>query len=91
VYTVSVVVAAPASDTSLSLFNVEGTLVSDGSVLNFAAGKTTLKVAAKAKDLTAAVTILGKSGLVSGVNYLVVTVTAKSGASSTQTVTINVG
>ncbi|NDC18920.1 MAG: hypothetical protein EBZ87_01455 [Microbacteriaceae bacterium] len=91
VYTVSVIVAAPASDTSLSLFNVEGNLVSNGSVLNFAAGKTTLKVAAKATDLTAAVTILGKSGLVSGVNYLVVTVTAKSGASSTYTVTINVG
>jgi hypothetical protein len=91
IYTVSVVVAAPASDTSLSLFNVEGTLVSDGSVLNFAAGKTTLKVAAKAKDLTAAVTILGKSGLVAGVNLLIVTVTAKSGASSVYTVTINVG
>jgi hypothetical protein len=91
VYTVSVLVAAPASDTSLSLFNVEGTLVSDGSVLNFAAGKSTLKVAAKAKDLTAAVSIVGKSGLVSGVNLLIVTVTAKSGASSVYTVTINVG
>jgi hypothetical protein len=50
-----------------------------------------LKVAAKARDLTAAVSILGKSGLVAGVNYLVVTVTAKSGASSVYTVTINVG
>ena len=73
------------------MFNVEGTMVCDGSVLNFAAGKTTLNVAAKGKDLTAAVTIVGKSGLVAGVNLLVVTVTAKSGASSVYTVTINVG
>jgi hypothetical protein len=91
VYTVSVIVAAPASDTSLSLFNVEGNLVSNGSTLNFAPGKSSLKVAAKARDLTATVTIQGKSGLVAGVNLLVVTVTAKSGASSVYTVTINVG
>ena len=91
VYTVSVIVAAPASDTSLSLFNVEGNLVSNGSTLSFAPGKSSLKVAAKARDLTATVTIQGKSGLVAGVNLLVVTVTAKSGASSVYTVTINVG
>ncbi len=91
VYTVSVIVAALASDTSLSLFNVEGNLVSNGSTINVAAGKTSLKVAAKARDLTAAVTIQGKSGLVAGVNFLVVTVTAKSGASSVYTVTVNVG
>ena len=91
VYTVSVIVAAPASDTSLSLFNIEGNLVSNGSTLNFAPGKSSLKVAAKARDLTATVTIQGKSGLVAGVNLLVVTVTAKSGASSVYTVTINVG
>jgi predicted secreted protein len=81
-------VAALASNTALSLFNVEGTLVKDGDTLTFAAGKTSLKVAAKAVDLTAAVTITGNKALVTGSNTLTVTVTAKSGASSVYKVTI---
>ena len=87
-YTVTAVVAALASNTALSLFNVEGTLVKDGDTLTFAAGKTSLKVAAKAVDLTAAVTITGNKTLVTGSNTLTVTVTAKSGASSVYRVTI---
>ena len=90
-YNVTVLVSAPASDTSLSTFIVGTQNVVNGQVLNFAAGTTTLKVAAKATDLTARVDVVGKTGLKAGVNQLVVTVTAKSGASSVYTLTINVG
>jgi hypothetical protein len=90
-YNVTVVVAAPASNTSLALFNVEGQNVVNGATLNFAAGKTTLKVAAKAADLTARVDVVGKTGLVAGANQLVVTVTSKSGLFSIYSITINVG
>jgi hypothetical protein len=91
-YNVTVIVSAPASDTSLSTFIVGTQNVVNGQVLNFAAGTTTLKVAAKATDLTARVDIVGgKTGLKAGVNQLVVTVTAKNGASSVYTITINVG
>ena len=90
-YNVTVIVSAPASDTSLSTFIVGTQNVVNGQVLNFAAGTTTLKVAAKATDLTARVDVVGKTGLKAGVNQLVVTVTAKSGASSVYTITINVG
>ena len=90
-YNVTVIVTAPASDTSLSTFIVGTQNVVNGQVLNVVAGTTTLKVAAKATDLTARVDVVGKTGLKAGVNQLVVTVTAKSGASSVYTITINVG
>ena len=88
VYTVTVVVAALASNTTLSSFIIEGTNVVDGQTITLGGAKTSLKIAAKASDLTAAVTIAGKTGLVIGSNLVTVTVTAKSGASSVYRVTV---
>jgi hypothetical protein len=90
-YSVSVIVAAPQSDTSLSSFDVNGTNVTNGSSVNVVAGTTRVRVSAIPNDPTASVTISGRSGLVTGANTLTVVVTALSGDSTTYTVTINVG
>jgi hypothetical protein len=87
-YTVTVVVAALAGITTLSSFIIEGTNVVDGQTITVTAAKTSLKVAAKATDLTASVVILGKSGLTLGSNLVTVTVTAKSGAFAVYRVTV---
>ncbi|MFM8926984.1 MAG: hypothetical protein ACKOFA_02130, partial [Rhodoluna sp.] len=90
-YSVTVVVAAPASDTSLSSFDVNGTSVTNGSSVSVVAGTTRVRVSAIPNDPTASVSISGRSGLIAGANTLTVVVTALSGDSTTYTVTINVG
>ena len=87
-YTVTVVVPTLAAITTLSSFIIEGTNVVDGQTITVTGAKTSLKVAAKATDLTAAVVITGKSGLTMGSNLVTVTVTSKSGASSVYRVTV---
>ncbi|MEI7420070.1 MAG: hypothetical protein WCK24_04325, partial [Actinomycetes bacterium] len=90
-YTVTIVVAAPASNTKLSTFTINGTAVTNGASISLAAGTSRLRVAAVAEDAKASVAITGKTGLKAGANTLIVTVTALSGDSSTYTVTVNVG
>jgi hypothetical protein len=90
-YIVTVVVAAPASNTKLSTFTVNGTAVTNGASISVVKGTSRLRVAAVAEDAKASVAITGKSDLKAGSNILIVTVTALSGDSSTYTVTVNVG
>ncbi len=90
-YTIEVVVAAPASNTNLSTFTINGTTVTDGGSISVAAGTTRLHVSAIAEDAKASVAVVGKSDLKAGANTLTVTVTALSGDSTTYTVTVNVG
>ena len=90
-YTVKVVVSAPASDTSLSTFTVNGVTVANGDTVNVLAGTTRVSVSAIPNDPTASVSIVGRSELVAGTNTLKVTVKAISGDSTTYTVTVNVG
>ena len=91
VNTVTVVVASPASNTGLSTFTVNNEAVTNGSTVNVAAGTTRVSVSAIAADAQASVEVTGKSELVAGANTLTVKVTAISGASTTYTVTVNVG
>lgn len=91
VSTVTVVVAAPASNTGLSTFTINDEAVTNGATINVAAGTTRVRVSAIADDAKASVEVTGKSALTSGANTLTVKVTALSGASTTYTVTVNVG
>ena len=89
--TIIVQVAEAPSNTSLAVFTVNDQNVSDGSSINVSKGTSRVRVSAIAEDAKASVVVTGKSGLSSGANYLTVTVTALSGASTTYTVTVNVG
>ncbi len=91
VNTVTVVVAAPASNTGLSTFTINDQAVTNGATVNVAAGTTRVRVSAIADDAKASVEVTGKSALTAGANTLTVKVTALSGASTTYTVTVNVG
>ena len=91
VNTVTVVVAAPASNTGLSTFTINDEAVTNGATINVAAGTTRVRVSAIADDAKASVEVTGKSDLSTGSNTLTVKVTALSGASTTYTVTVNVG
>jgi hypothetical protein len=90
-YTIAVVVAAPASNTNLSTFTINGVTVADGGSISVASGTNRLHVSAIAEDAKASVSVVGRSGLTDGTNTLTVTVTALSGDSTTYTVTVNVG
>jgi hypothetical protein len=91
VNTVTVVVAAPASNTGLSTFTINDQAVTSNATVNVAAGTTRVRVSAIAADARASVEVTGKSNLTAGVNTLTVKVTALSGDSTTYTVTVNVG
>ncbi len=91
VNTVTVVVAAPASNTGLSTFTINDQAVTNNATVNVAAGTTRVRVSAIADDAKASVEVTGKSALTAGANTLTVKVTALSGASTTYTVTVNVG
>jgi hypothetical protein len=91
VNTVTVVVAAPASNTGLSTFTINDQAVTNNATINVAAGTTRVRVSAIADDAKASVEVTGKSALTAGANTLTVKVTALSGASTTYTVTVNVG
>ena len=90
VNTVTVQVAAAASNTNLRTFAVNGISVTNGSTINVPAGTNRLSVRALVEDTRASVQIFGRSGLVTGTNTLTVVVTAISGATTTYTVTVNV-
>jgi hypothetical protein len=89
--TITVVVAAPPSDTTLKIFTVNGKAVSAGDILEVAPGVSKVSVSAIANDSKSSVTISGKSGLKAGDNLLIVKVTALSGDSTTYAVTLRGG
>ena len=74
-YLVTLVVLA-SDDTSLASFTVNDTEVEDGDVIEFEAGTTDVEVSVETNDPEATFEINGGSGLVTGENFLVVTVTA---------------
>ncbi|NCW26495.1 MAG: hypothetical protein EBV84_14210, partial [Betaproteobacteria bacterium] len=77
-YVVSVVVPL-SDDVSLLSFQVDGSDVSDGDVVELAAYTTDVDVVVEANDPDATVEIEGAGGLVAGENVLTVTVTAVDG------------
>ena len=85
---VSAANAEVSSDTSLSVFTVNGADVSDGSQVNLPRGTTSVVVNAVTTDPAATLDIVGGSNLVTGDNPLTVTVTA-SDAIATQTYSVN--
>ena len=89
-YTVTVVVLALSSNNNLGTFTVNGSAVSDGSVVVLPKNTTGVSVVALAADAAATVAITGRSNLVEGDNSLVVRVTAANGSVQTFTVTLRV-
>jgi hypothetical protein len=69
--------AANASgvDVTLSTFEINGSAVEDGDVLIVANGTTTVSVVATTTDINASAVVTGDTGLESGDNDVVVTVT----------------
>jgi hypothetical protein len=69
-----------SSDTSLSVFTIDGAPVSDGYTLHVPYGTTSVIVIAITRDSTAAIySITGDTGLTTGSNQIVVTVLAQDG------------
>jgi hypothetical protein len=89
VYTVTLRVAL-SRDASLEVFTVDGEDVSDGDVVEFEFGVTTVDVIAEPSDVEATAEITGDSDLQVGDNKVTVTVTAGDGTEATYTVTIRV-
>ncbi|NCV33927.1 MAG: hypothetical protein EBW05_13650, partial [Betaproteobacteria bacterium] len=89
-YTVILVVAA-SSDVSLSVFQVNGSDVQDGDSVDLEPGTSEVDVLVETSDLEATFVVEGDSGLQSGENSLVVTVTAADGETTqVYTVILNV-
>ena len=86
-YTVTLVVPALSSDTSLKSFTIEGFNVLGKSKLSVLPGTSKLHVSAQANNSGASVSISGRD-IHSGVNDVVVTVTAADGTSQTYTVKV---
>ena len=102
--TVSVVITAPdassrtvsvpvyvtplSSNTSLSVFKVNETVVSDGSSVNVAHKTASVSVTATAADPEAIVTISGSTGLRTGSNTVSVVVIAVNGTKKLYTVSV---
>ena len=80
----------PSSDTSLSTFTVDGFVVSDGYVVTATNGTTSVDVSAIPTDALATVSVVGDTGLTSGLNVLTVTVIAEDGTQQVYTITVNV-
>ena len=91
VTTINVQVAEAASNTKLSTFTINGLAVVNGSTIKLASGTNRVQISAIAEDSKASVAVTGKSGLKNGSNIVTVKVTALSGASTTYSVTVNVG
>jgi hypothetical protein len=87
---VTIQVAEAASNTGLSTFTINNQAVVDKGSIRVAANTTRVRVSAIAADAKASVEVTGKS-VSNGVNTVTVKVTALSGASTTYTVTVNVG
>ena len=87
-YTITLMVALN-SDTSLATFQVNGTDVQDGEVIDLPPYTTDAEITAEATDGDATVEIEGGSELVSGENQVAITVTAANGYDSyTYTLTL---
>ena len=82
--------AAMAATTDLAVFQVNGADVVDGSTVNLDAGTTSVAVTATPADPASTVAITGDTGLTTGSNDLVVTVTDVDAAVATYTVSLNV-
>lgn len=90
VYTVTLNVQTPSSNSSLVVFKVSGARVADGTTVFVPAGTTAVAVTAIAADAAASVDVNGSNGLVLGANTLTVIVTAEDGSTTTSSVTLNV-
>lgn len=90
VYTVTLNVQAPSSNSALVVFKVSGARVADGTTVFVPAGTTAVAVTAIAADAAASVDVNGSNGLVLGANTLTVIVTAEDGSTTTSSVTLNV-
>ncbi|NCA07469.1 MAG: hypothetical protein EBS85_01885, partial [Micrococcales bacterium] len=86
-YRVTLVVSESA-DSSLGVFTVNGDDVTDGGTVNLDYGTTSVDVIAEPAAIDATVEITGDAELVTGVNELVVVVTAADGSTSTYRVTL---
>ena len=79
-------------DTSLATFTVDGTSVTNGSVVNVAYGTSAVDVVATPTNEDATVDVAGDTGLEAGDNTLTVLVTAADDVTTqTYSVTVNVG
>ncbi|MEI7419896.1 MAG: hypothetical protein WCK24_03450, partial [Actinomycetes bacterium] len=76
-------------DVSLSTFEINGSAVEDGDVLIVPNGTTSVTVVATPTDLAATADVTGDTGLISGDNDVVVTVTGSDGL-TTGTYTVDV-
>jgi len=90
VYTVTLNVQTPSSNSALVVFKVSGARVADGTTVFVPAGTTAVAVTAIAADAAASVDVNGSNGLVLGANTLTVIVTAEDGSTTTSSVTLNV-
>ena len=90
VYTVTLNVQTPSSNSALVVFKVSGARVADGTTVFVPAGTTAVAVTAIAADAAASVDVNGSNGLVLGENTLTVIVTAEDGSTTTSSVTLNV-
>lgn len=90
VYTVTLNVQTPSSNSSLVVFKVSGARVVDGTSVFVPAGTTAVAVTAIPADSSASVAVTGSNGLELGENTLTVVVTAEDGTTTTSTVTLNV-
>ena len=77
-YTISLYVL-PSSDTSLSVFQVNGVDVEDGDTVELAPGSTDIELVIETTNPAASYEVSGDDGLFVGTNELVVTVTAENG------------
>ena len=81
---------AAGSDTSLSTFTINGSDVEDGDVLVVSGGTTSVTVVATPTDPSANASVTGDTGLSSGDNNVVVTVTGADSTQQTYTVDVYV-
>jgi hypothetical protein len=89
-YTRNVRVAALSSNANLVSLTVADTLVVDAGTVTVPFGTSRVSVVPVLASAEAKVSITGNSGLLTGANSLVVTVTAPSGASVTTTINVQV-
>ncbi|MEI7420069.1 MAG: cadherin-like beta sandwich domain-containing protein, partial [Actinomycetes bacterium] len=89
VYTLNLHVAED-SDANLGVFAVNGDDVVDGGTVNLGFGTTAVDVLAEPASVNATVEISGDQNLVTGLNSLVVTVTAANGSTKVYNVNLKV-
>ena len=88
-YDVTIIVAEPSSDKSLSVFTIDGSTVSNGGTVNKPYNTTSVTVVATPTSNVASVgTISGDTGLNTGSNNISFTVTAQNGSTQNYSVTV---